>query len=91
MRALALAMALALLLGGCMNRPARRDRSGEISYNRRDLPPEQGLFTGCDGVWTVYRSDADTPSHACPPSPDEVRVKRDPPGALPTDGEAPRE
>ncbi len=61
MRALALAMALALLLPGCMNRPARKDRSGEVSYNRRDLPPEQGLFTGPDGVWTPYRNDVDPP------------------------------
>ncbi len=42
-----------------MNRPARKDRSGEVSYNRRDLPPEPGLFTGPDGVWTVYRSGTD--------------------------------
>ena len=65
MRALALAMALALLLGGCMNRPPRKDRSGEISYNRRDLPPEQGLFTGPDGVWTIYRNNADEPPAPC--------------------------
>lgn len=64
MRALALAMAFALLLGGCMNRPPRKDRSGEVSYNRRDLPPEPGLLTGPDGVWTIYRNNAD-------PSPDE--------------------
>ena len=57
MRAPALAIVLALLLGGCMNRPPHRDRSGEVSYNRRDLPPEPGLFTGKDGVWTIYRNN----------------------------------
>ena len=59
MRAVALAIVLALLLGGCMNRPPHRDRSGEVSYNRRDLPPEPGLFTGKDGVWTIYRNNPD--------------------------------
>jgi hypothetical protein len=57
MRGVALALAAALLLGGCTSRPARHDRSGEVSYNRRELPPSPGLFTGEDGVWTVYRND----------------------------------
>ena len=58
MRATAMLFAFALALGGCMSRPPTHDRSGEVSYNRRDLPPEQGLLTGPDGVWTIYRNDA---------------------------------
>lgn len=42
-----------MLLGACMSRTPRHDRSGEKSYNSRELPPAQGLFTGPDGVWTV--------------------------------------
>lgn len=60
MRALILAVALAIapaLAVGCMSRPPQKDRSGEVSYNRRELPPEQGLFTGSDGEWTVYRNN----------------------------------
>jgi hypothetical protein len=77
MRTLTLAIALALLLGGCMNRPARKDRSGEVSYNRRDLPPEQGLFSGPDGSWTIYRNNPDEPR--CGASPDEEGACEDPP------------
>lgn len=58
MRIFALALIATLLAGGCMSRPARHDRSGEVSYNRREMPPEQGLFSGPDGEWTV---EADTP------------------------------
>ena len=57
MRGVALAVAAALLAGGCTSRPARHDRSDEISYNRRELPPSPGLFTGEDGSWTAYRND----------------------------------
>jgi hypothetical protein len=65
-RALATALGLALALAGCTSRPPSHDRSGEVSYNRRDLPPhEPGLFTGPDGVWTVYRNDA--PEEPAPP------------------------
>jgi hypothetical protein len=62
----ALALTAAFALGGCMSRPGSHDRSGEVSYNRRDLPPnEPGLVTGPDGVWTVYRNDA--PEEPPPP------------------------
>jgi len=61
MRAMALAMVFVLPLGGCAT-PRLKSACGESkSYNRRDLPPEQGLFTGPDGVWTIYRNDADEP------------------------------
>ena len=79
MRALTLAMSLALLLGGCMNRPPQHDRSGEVSYNRRDLPPEQGLLTGPDGEWTIYRNNADEPPARCETNPDEEGGCEDPP------------
>jgi hypothetical protein len=67
MRGWALALAAALLLGGCTSRPPRHDRSGEVSYNRRELPPSQGLFSGKDGVWTVYRNDVAEPAGERPP------------------------
>jgi hypothetical protein len=57
MRVLALALAGALLVGACTSRPPRHDRSGEVSYNRREMPPSQGLFSGKDGEWTAYRND----------------------------------
>ena len=67
MRTLALTLAAALALAGCTSRPAQHDRSGETSYNRRELPPAQGLFTGSDGVWTVYRNDAPPKDAPRPP------------------------
>ena len=72
---LTLALGIALALAGCMNRPPRHDYSGEISYNRRDLPPEPGLFTGCDGVWTVYRNQPERLPERCPPQPGAQREK----------------
>ncbi len=94
MRAVAIALAAALLLAGCMSRPARHDRSGEVSYNRRELSPRPGLFSGPDGEWTVYpsepdRTDADPPSAGspAPPPPPERTIllcqegrRCDPPG-----------
>jgi hypothetical protein len=56
MRATALALASALLLGGCAGAPASgvNERTG---YNRRELQPDtQGLLTGPRGVWTIYSS-----------------------------------
>jgi hypothetical protein len=84
MRGLALALAAALLLGACMSRPPRHDRSGEVSYNRRELPPEEGLFTGPDGTWTVYDNAPDREDPAPPrrttPSCDEGQVCEPPAG-----------
>jgi hypothetical protein len=67
MRAPATGTALALLLGGCAAPvPAPQDeRGGKISYNRRELESRPGVFTGRDGVWTIYRSDGAPP----PPPP----------------------
>jgi hypothetical protein len=70
MRALVAAIALALLAGGCASpRPATYDHGGETSYNRRELEPRQGLFTGSDGEWTLYRNDEPPPPPKPPPSP----------------------
>jgi len=73
MRALAAAAALALL-GGCAAGagPAAepREEAGKISYNRRELESRPGLFTGKDGVWTIYRSDGPPPP---PPPPQPPR------------------
>jgi hypothetical protein len=67
----------AALLGGCMNRPPRHDRSGEISYNRRELThPQPGILTGDDGVWTVYRSDAERTAPAEPPQAEPPAPKK---------------
>jgi hypothetical protein len=71
MRALPAATALGLLLGGCVApsaHPPKAEREGKISYNRRELESRPGVFTGRDGVWTIYRSDADRPAPA-PPAP----------------------
>lgn len=66
MRALAAAIASALFASGCaLPRPAPDDHDGETSYNRRELEPRPGLFTGSDGEWTLYRNDAAEP----PPQP----------------------
>jgi hypothetical protein len=85
MRAPAFALLLALLLAGCMGRPPHKDRSDEVSYNRRDLPPEPGLFTGCDGVWTVYRSRPDR-AEPCPPTPGPAQEGGAPASAKPGGG-----
>jgi len=56
MRTTALALAIALLLGGCAGAPESgvNERTG---YNRRELQPDtQGLLTGPRGVWTIYSS-----------------------------------
>lgn len=72
MRAAAAGAALALLLGGCVApsaHPPKSEREGKISYNRRELESRPGVFTGRDGVWTIYRSDADAPPPGPPPPP----------------------
>lgn len=61
MRALAGIATLALLCG-CVApgaRPPKAETKEKASYNRRDMPPERGLFSGRDGAWTIYRNDAD--------------------------------
>jgi hypothetical protein len=61
---------MATLLAGCMSREPRKDRSGEVGYNRRELThPQPGILTGDDGVWTVYRNDADRSPDAREPAP----------------------
>ncbi len=75
MRAIALALLSVLLLAAaCTSRPARHDRSGEISYNRRELPPASpGVFTGPDGTWTVYCNDAAAAHDDCPPAREQAK------------------
>jgi hypothetical protein len=62
MRGLALAAALALSLAACVAPGPRQAPPPGTSYNRRDLPPERGVFSGPDGVWTIYRNDEDRPA-----------------------------
>lgn len=62
-----LLLALVGSLAGCaMHAPEPPDKPA--SYNRRELPPQQGLFSGPDGVFTVYQSGeaAAAPSGAKP-------------------------
>ena len=72
MRALAAALA-GLLLAGCVAPsaapPPKAGPDGKVSYNRRELESRPGVFTGRDGVWTIYRSDADAPPPGPPPPP----------------------
>ena len=58
MRALALALALSLPLA-CASQAPPRDAAPPGGYNRRELPPTDGLLTGPDGVWTIYQSGTD--------------------------------
>jgi hypothetical protein len=62
MRGAALVWALALPLAACAAAAPREEGGPRPSYNRRELPPEPGLFTGPDGVWTIYRNDEDEPA-----------------------------
>jgi hypothetical protein len=64
--AVALAVAGAAVASACTTpRPIAHPEGDDFSYNRRELPPAQGLFSGPDGNWTVYRNDAPKP----PPAP----------------------
>jgi hypothetical protein len=47
---LLLALLLVLLAAAC-----EPTRLGEVSHNRREIPPGPGVLTGDDGVWTIYR------------------------------------
>jgi hypothetical protein len=68
--------ALAASLAGCaMHAPEPPDKPA--SYNRRELPPQQGLFSGPDGVFTVYQSgEAAAPPGAPPPPEPAAPPKR---------------
>jgi hypothetical protein len=79
MRALA-ALLLAALLGGCIApkaHPPKSERESKPLYNRRELQPEQGLFSGPDGNFTIYRNDAERrreqpPVAPAPPKPTTI-------------------
>lgn len=57
MRALAIGLVAVSLLVGCLSRPAQRDRSGEVSYTRRD------------GVFTIYSNTGEERPAEAPPPP----------------------
>ena len=76
MRGTTLGLCLALALAGCAAAHAPEPiRDRPASYNRREMPPQQGLLTGPDGEWTLYRNDEDRvaqptqPEAAEPPPP----------------------
>jgi hypothetical protein len=48
--AIAIALLLALLAAAC-----EPTRLGEVSHNRREIPPGPGVLTGEDGVWTIWQ------------------------------------
>jgi hypothetical protein len=76
MRALGTAAALALLFGCASSTPApKSERPEKRSYNRRELESRPGLFTGKDGVWTIYRSDGPPPPPP-PPRPTTLSCER---------------
>ncbi len=74
MRGLALMTALAAGLVGCAG-SAPQPAEKPVSYNRRELAPTDGLFTGSDGEWTVYRNDKKKKKDEAeekPPAPEEM-------------------
>lgn len=60
-------MAIALLVGGCASGAPECQR---ISYNRREIPPGPGVFSGPSGTYTIYRrgDDDDGTRQECHPS-----------------------
>jgi hypothetical protein len=62
MRRLAFAVAIALV-AACARTAPSSDHAG---YNRREMPPSQGLFTGPDGVWTIPVQGGAAPCEAGP-------------------------
>jgi hypothetical protein len=97
MRAFAAALA-AILLGGCVApkaHPPKAEGAEKRSYNRRELPPEQGLFSGPDGTFTVYRNDAERrrsqpPAPPAPPAPPKPTTLSCEPGFVCDPPAAPR-
>ena len=92
MRGATLATCLSLALSGCAAAHAPEPiRDRPVSYNRREMPPQQGLLTGSDGAWTLYRNHEDRvaqptqqekpPEPAPPPAPKrrEILCDRDNP------------
>jgi len=69
------ALAALAALAGCAIPPPATERGEKVSYNRRELPPAQGVFTGKDGVWTIYRSDGPAPPPP-PPRPTTLSCER---------------
>ena len=60
MAGMPLLMVLALLtVAACTSRPPMHDRSGETSYNRREMPASPGVFTGKTGEWTARPPQAE--------------------------------
>jgi hypothetical protein len=75
----ALGAAALALLGGCAASTPTPAPVGEPAakpgYNRRELESRPGLFTGKDGVWTIYRSDGPPPPPP-PPRPTTLACER---------------
>lgn len=70
MRGLGIAACFALALAGCAAAHAPEAvHTKPAGYNRRELPASQGLLTGPDGVWTVYRNDEPAAAPVAPESP----------------------
>lgn len=65
---LLLAALVGSLAGCAMHAPEPPDRPA--SYNRRELPPQQGLFSGPDGVFTVYQSGEAAAAPGAQPPPE---------------------
>lgn len=66
---------VAIALAGCALPPPATEPGAKPSYNRRELESRPGVFTGEDGVWTIYRSDAPAPPPP-PPRPTTLSCER---------------